>query len=41
LTEKQKAVADIRRKNREQKEQEIQELEKEATKQYVSHYNMY
>jgi hypothetical protein len=38
--EEQKALAEVRRKIREQKEREILELEEEAMKQYISHFSM-
>jgi hypothetical protein len=38
--EEQKALAEVRREIREQKEQEILELEEEAMKQYISHFSV-
>ena len=37
--EQQKALDDIQKKIREEKEKEIQKLEEEAMKQYISHFS--
>ena len=38
--EHQKALDDIQKKIRKEKEKEIQKLEKEAMKQYISHFSI-
>ena len=38
--EQQKALDDIQKKIREEKEKEIQKLEEEAMKQYISHFSI-
>ena len=40
LAEQQKALDDIQKKIREEKEKEIQKLEEEAMKQYISHFSI-
>jgi hypothetical protein len=40
FAEEQKALAEVRRNIREQKEREILELEEEAMKQYISHFSV-
>ena len=40
LAEQQKILDDIQKKIREEKEKEIQKLEKEAMNQYISHFSI-